>query len=92
MILGFRHKGLSRLHERGESRGVPSRLAPKLLRVLDRLDIALVPNDMDLPGYRLHPLKGERRGQWSVTVSGNWRVVFAFAEGGVVDVDLVDYH
>ena len=48
--------------------------------------------DMELPGYRLHPLKGDRRGQWSVRVSGNWRIVFRFVEGEAVDVDLIDYH
>lgn len=92
MILGFRHKGLARLHRTGETRGVPAAFAAKLERILDQLHQSEGPADMDMPGYRLHPLKGSRRGQWAVSVSGNWRVVFAFAGTNAVDVDLVDYH
>jgi len=61
-------------------------------RVLSALDAAASPQALDLPGFRLHPLKGEVAGFWSVTVSGNWRVVFRFGEGDVFDVDLLDYH
>ena len=92
MILSFRHKGLERLHRRGETRGLPAQFVAKLDRILDQLNASERPQDMDLPGYRLHPLKGSRRGQWSVWVSGNWRVVFAFAGKDVVEVDPVDYH
>jgi len=60
--------------------------------VLDDLDAAARPRDLDLPGNRLHQLKGERRGQWSVTISGNWRIIFRFEGGEPCDVDLVDYH
>ena len=56
------------------------------------MDAAVQPRDVDLPGYRLHPLTGDRRGQWSVRVSGNWRIVFRFVSGEAVDVTLVDYH
>ena len=56
------------------------------------LDVASKPSDLDLPGYRTHPLKGEREGYWSVSVSGNWRIVFRIWNGDVYDVDLVDYH
>ena len=60
--------------------------------ILSDLDAALLPGDMDIPGYRLHPLTGDRRDQWSVRVSGNWRVVFRFMDGVATDVDLIDYH
>jgi proteic killer suppression protein len=69
--------------------------ADKLLRIADvlaHLDTALHPMDLDLPGYRLHPLKGDQKGHWSVSISGNWRIVFRFENGDVFDVDLVDYH
>jgi len=64
----------------------------KLRRILARLDIARVPQDLDLPGYRLHPLKGDLKGFWAVTVQANWRVVFRLEEGQVFDVDYTDYH
>jgi proteic killer suppression protein len=92
MIINFRHKGLKRLYERNERKGVPSELAPKVARMLARLDVAKAPGQMDLPGWRLHPLKGELQGFWSVWVSGNWRIIFRFQGGDVVQVDLVDYH
>jgi len=60
--------------------------------VLAHLDMAKHPSDVDLPGYRLHPLKGNLKGMWSVTISGNWRVTFRFEDGDAFDVDLVDYH
>ena len=71
---------------------LPADLVPRLRRVLIRLQDATRPGDADAPGFRLHPLKGDRAGEWSVRVSGNWRVVFRFEGGEVVDVDLVDYH
>ncbi len=92
MIRSFRHRGLKRVYQSGER----SRLAPALVErveeVLGLLDVAEAPKDMNLPGYRLHPLKGDRKGFWSVTVSGNWRIVFRFHDGHACDVDLVDYH
>ena len=88
----FAHRGLRRLYERGDARQLDPRLVPRIRRVLLLLDEATEPRHMDLPGLRLHPLKGDRAGQWSVSVTGNWRMVFRFAEGEVVDVDLVDYH
>ena len=86
------HRGLRRLYERGEVKLLDPRLVPRIRRVLLLLDEATEPRHMDLPGFRLHRLKGDRAGQWSVSVTGNWRIVFRFADGGVVDVDLVDYH
>ena len=92
-IISFRHKALKRLFELNDSRGIPPAMAEKLLDVLAALHTAESPADVGLfSGWRLHPLKGNRRGWWSVTVSGNWRVIFRFAAGDASDVDFVDYH
>jgi toxin HigB-1 len=92
VIRSIRHKGLKRLHEPGERKGVPSDLADKIARILARLDVANAPEQMDLPGLKLHALKGTRRGYWSVWISGNWRIVLRFEGFDVAQVDLVDYH
>ncbi len=92
MILGFRHRGLERLFEEGDRRRVSPGLVAKVERVLARLDVAAKPEDMNLPGFGLHRLKGDRAGYWAVKVSANWRVVFRFDGRDVRDVDLVDYH
>ena len=92
MIIRFRHKGLRRLYETGDRRRVSPDHADKLRRILARLDVATGPDNMDLPGSRLHPLKGDRAGYWAVSVSRNWRVVFRFEGGNATEVDLVDYH
>lgn len=92
MIRSIRHKGLKLLYDKGDRRRVSAELADKIERVLARLDQAGKPGDMDLPGCRLHPLKGDLAGFWSVTVSGNWRVIFRFEDGHAADVDLIDYH
>ena len=92
MIKSFRHKGLKRLFETGERRGVAPELADRLRRQLDVLNRARSTRDLNLPGYRLHQLKGNRAGTWSVTVSGNWRVTFTFEVENAYDVDLEDYH
>ena len=88
----IRHKGLRRLYARDDASNVPADFAPRLRRILFRLQESTHPGSADAPGFRLHPLKGDRAGQWSVRVSGNWRVVFRFVDGEVVDVDLIDYH
>ena len=88
----IRHKGLRSLHERDDSARLPSGLAPRLRRILFRLQEATSPGSADAPGFRLHPLKGDQAGKWSVRASGNWRVVFRFENAEVVDVDLIDYH
>ena len=92
MIVSFRHRGLKRFYEKDERKGVPSELADKVARILARLDVAKAPEQMDLPGLKLHPLKGRLKGFWSVWVSGNWRIVFCFEGTDVAQVDLVDYH
>lgn len=92
MIARFRHKGLRRLYERDDRRGLPADHADKIARILARLDAATAPGQMDLPGLRLHPLKGDLAGYWSVSVSGNWRIVFRFEGADACDVDLIDYH
>ncbi|MDE0060682.1 MAG: type II toxin-antitoxin system RelE/ParE family toxin [Defluviicoccus sp.] len=92
MILGFRHAGLKRLFQDGDGRRISPELIPRVERVLARLDVAGGPDDMNLPGFRLHVLRGDRAGYWSVSVSANWRIVFRFEGNDVRDVDLVDYH
>jgi proteic killer suppression protein len=92
MIVSFRHKGLKLLFEKGERRRVLPVHADKIERILARLDAASEVGHMNLPGFRLHPLKGDLAGYWSVTVSGNWRIVFCFQGGDARDVDLIDYH
>jgi toxin HigB-1 len=92
LIQTFRHKGLARLYEKADLKGLSAELVPKIERILARLDIATGPETMNLPGLHLHPLKGSLKGFWSVWVSKNWRIVFRFEAGNAVDVDLVDYH
>jgi toxin HigB-1 len=92
MIVSFRHKGLKLLFEKGDRRRVLSRHVEKIERILARLEEASEVSNMNLPGFRLHALKGDLAGRWSVTVSGNWRIVFRFESGDASDVDLIDYH
>jgi toxin HigB-1 len=92
MICSIRHKGLKRLYELDDPRGVIAEHVAKLRDILARLDAAGTVADMDLPGFRLHPLKGELKGFWAVTVRANWRVTFRFADGDARDVDYLDYH
>ena len=92
MIRGFRHKGLKRLFEHGDGRGVQADHIEKIENILAVLNRARRPSDMDLPGFRLHRLKGDLKDFWSVTVRANWRVIFRFEEGDARDVDLIDYH
>ena len=92
MIRGFRHRGLKRFYERGDPSRVRADQADRIALVLADLDDARQPSDLDLPGYRLHPLKGARSGFWSISISGNWRVVFRFDDGDVYEVELIDYH
>ena len=88
----FAHRGLRRFYARGDAQGLNPDHVARIRRLLTALQDASSPQDMALPGCRLHPLTGDRRGQWSVRVSGNWRIVFRFVDGEAVDVDLIDYH
>ena len=88
----IRNKGLQALWERSEPARVPVSLAPRLRRILVRLRSATHPGAVAAAGFQLHPPKGDRAGQWSVRVSGNWRVVFRFVNSEAVGVDLIDYH
>src|SRR3954453_1908007 len=81
MIRSFKHRGLKRLYERGDRSGIRPDLLDTVEDILGRLDVADTPQALDLPGYRLHPLKGELKGLWSVTVRANWRVIFRFEDG-----------
>ena len=90
--MNFGHKGLRALFEQHDARHLNADHVARIERILSDLDAAESAQDMDHPGYRLHPLKGDRRGLWSVRVSGNWRIVFRFVDGEAVDVDLIDYH
>lgn len=92
MIAWFKHRGLKRLYERGDRSKVPAEYAEKLENILFALDNAQVIEALDLPGFRLHSLKGDLKGSWSISVRANWRVIFRFEDGQVRDVDLVDYH
>ena len=92
MIKKFRHRGLRELYEQGRSSRVAQGHVPNLLRILTALDRSTGPEGMDIPGFRLHPLKGRKRGHHAVSVSGNWRVTFRFEDGNAVDVDYLDYH
>lgn len=92
MILSFRHKGLKKLFEKAEIKGVRADQLEKIENILFVLSRARRPGDMDLPGFHLHPLKGDMKGLWAVTVQANWRVIFRFVEGDACDVDLMDYH
>lgn len=92
MIESFRHKGLKKLYQQGDRSKVAVDQADKIERILARLDQATKPDDMNLPGYRLHPLKGDLKGVWAVSVTGNWRIIFRLENGNAYDVDLVDYH
>ena len=92
MIRSFKHRGLKRLYEDGDRRGIRPDLVEDVEDILARLDRAETPQAMNLPGYRLHALKGDLRGFWSVTVRANWRMVFRFEGVDAFDVELTDYH
>lgn len=92
MIRTFRHKGLESFFRSGSKAGIQPAHADKLRRQLARLDTAAAVKDMDLPGWRLHPLSGALAGHWSVWINGNWRLIFAFEGDDAVLVDYRDYH
>lgn len=92
MIRSFKHKGLRRYFLEGTKSGIQSAHAEKLKLILGWLGSAVEPEDMNLPGLKLHPLKGNRKGTWSVWINGNWRVTFSFEGKDAKDVDYEDYH
>lgn len=92
MIRSFKHRGLKRLYEDDDPRGIRPDLIEDVEDILARIDRAETPQAMNLPGYRLHALKGDLRGFWSVTVRANWRIVFRFEGIDAFDVELTDYH
>ncbi|MGO9236028.1 MAG: type II toxin-antitoxin system RelE/ParE family toxin [Methylocella sp.] len=92
MIERFRHKGLKLLFEEADPTGVNPQHVEKIENILGLLDVAQDIEDMNVPTFRLHALKGDLKGFWAVTVRANWRIIFRFADGRASDVDLIDYH
>ena len=92
MIRSFKHKRLKRFFESGTTRGIQADHVEKLELQLDALNTAVVIEDMNIPNWRLHPLKGQQSGRWSVTVNGNWRLTFEFRDGDAYVLDYEDYH
>jgi proteic killer suppression protein len=92
MIRNIRHKGLATLYQDDETRGVHQAHVKRLRQILALLDSATTLADMDAPGLRLHPLRGDLQDFYSLTVSGDWRVIFRFENGDALDVDYLDYH
>lgn len=92
MIKSFKHKGLRHFYETGSTTGIQSAHKKRLRSQIAALETAGKIEDMDIPGFRLHPLKGERKGLWSISVSGNWRITFEFQDGNAYVVNYEDYH
>ena len=92
MIKSFKHKGLEKFYESGSTKGIQENHAKKLRLQLAALDTAQSVEDMDIPGYRLHQLTGDRKGTWTITVNANWRLTFEFEEGNVYILSYEDYH
>ena len=92
VIVSFQHKGLKALYDTGSKKGVRPDHVPKLRRILSVLDVATSADDLDIPSFRVHPLKGDQSSRWSIWVNGNWRVTFRFIETDVELVDYEDYH
>lgn len=92
MIQSFRNKGLRKFYESGSAAGIQTHHAKRLKFLLIALDTSQTIEDMNIPGFRLHPLKGEAKGRWSVWVNGNWRLTFEFKDGHAFVLDYEDYH
>jgi len=92
MIKTFAHKGIGSFFRKGTKAGIQATHAARLARQLAQLNHAQAPQDMNLPGWKLHPLSGMLEGHWAVTVSGNWRLTFRFDDGDAILVDYQDYH
>lgn len=92
MIEDIKHRGLKWLFERGSTRALPAVQVPKIRRILHQLSVAKTPDDMRIPGWKLHELSGKRKGTWAVWVTGNYRVTFQFKDGNAINVNYEDYH
>lgn len=92
MIRSYRHKGIQKFAEKGSKAGIQPSHAKKLQILLTALDAAIRPDDMNAPGFGLHPLHGDLKGHWAVSVSGNWRLTFAFEGEDAILIDYQDYH
>lgn len=92
MIGSIRHRGLKRLYENNDARGIGANMRNRVTEILSVLEAAETVEEANVPGYRLHLLSGNRQGYWSIRVTGNWRITFRFADGYAEDVDLEDYH
>jgi len=92
MIKSFKHKGLEKFYASGSTKGIQAKHSRKLRMQLAALDTAHSVEDLDIPGYRLHQLKGKLKGLWSITVNGNWRITFEYSDGNVYIVNYEDYH
>jgi len=92
VIRSLKGRGLRRLYSEGETGGIRGDLVAQVERILTVLESASSPQAVNLPSFRLHALKGNRKGYWAVTVRANWRIIFRFQDGDVWDVELVDYH
>jgi proteic killer suppression protein len=92
MIVSFRHKGLKRFFDDDDRSRLPQEMLERIRDILTALDNAAVVEELGRPSFRLHPLKGDLKGFWAVTVRANWRIIFRIGDGNVSDVDLIDYH
>jgi len=92
VIKSFKHKGLEKFYSSGSIKGIQAKHAKKLRMQLIALDTAHNIEDLDIPGYRLHQLKGSLKGYWSITVNANWRITFEFSDGSIYVVNYEDYH
>ncbi len=92
MIKSFKHKGLAKFYETGSRAGIQPAHAKRLRMQLAALDTSQTVEDMDIPGFRLHPLKGSDKDRWSIMVNGNWRITFEFVNGDAYVLDYEDYH
>lgn len=92
MIKSYRNKGLRKFAETGDTRKIPVQDLARLRRTLASLDVATRPGDLDAPGFKFHALTGPLKGRYSVWLTGNYRLTFAFEDGNAVDVDIEDYH
>ena len=92
MIKSFRHKGVERFFKKDDARGINAKHGPRIRRILDLIEEATAVEQLDIAGMHLHPLKFDRKGEWAMTVSGNWRITFRFVGENAADLNLEDYH